>query len=70
MSGFQTPIHEALDIPEGSWFLFVCLFVFVRNIGPELTSITPPLFADKDWPLANIHAHLPPLYMGCHHTMV
>ena len=46
-----------------------CLFVFVRKIGPELTSITPPLFAEKDWPWVNIHAHLPPLYMGCHHTM-
>ena len=40
-----------------------CLFV-LRKISPELTSATnPPLFAEEDWPRANIRAHLPLLYM-------
>ena len=38
--------------------VFVC--VCVRKIGLELTSvINPPLFAEEDWPWANICAHLP-----------
>ena len=28
-----------------------------------LTAANPPLFAEEDWPWANIHAHLPLLYM-------
>ena len=44
-------------------------FFFLRKISPELTStINPPLFAEEDWPWANIWAHLPLLYMQdtCH----
>ena len=44
-------------------------FFFLRKISPELTSAAnPPLFAEEDWPSANIHAHLPLLYMwdACH----
>ena len=48
-----------------------CRFVgvFLKKISPELTSAAnPPLCAEEDWPWANIHAHLPLLYMGdvCH----
>ena len=38
------------------------LFLFLRKISPELTAASPPLFAEEDWPWANIHAHLPLLY--------
>ena len=52
---------------------FVCLFVFVflRTISPELTSAAnPPLFAEEDWPGANIRAHLPLLYTwDAYHSM-
>ena len=44
-------------------------FFFLRKISLELTSTSnPPLFAEEDWPWANIHAHLPLLYMWdtCH----
>ena len=33
------------------------------KINPELTTANPPLFAEEDWPWANIHAHLPLRYM-------
>ena len=37
----------------------------MRKISLELTSIAnPPLFAEENWPWANIHAHLPLLYVG------
>ena len=40
------------------------LFIYLRKIGPELTSTAnPPLFAEEDWPLANIYAHPPLFYM-------
>ena len=35
------------------------IFFFLRKISPELTAASPPLFAEEDWPWANIHAHLP-----------
>ena len=44
------------------------LFSFIlRKMSPELTSAaSPPLSAEEHWPWANIHAHLPLLYMwGC-----
>ena len=46
-------------------------FFFWRKIHPELTSAAnPPLFAEEDWPWANIHAHLPQLYMwNPYHSM-
>ena len=51
-------------------FLFLFLFfLFFRKISPELRSVAnPPLFAEEDWPWANICAHLPLLYMWatCH----
>ena len=37
--------------------------LFLRKISPELTSANPPLFAEEDWPWANICAHLPVLYI-------
>ena len=46
-------------------YLFVCL----RKISPELTSTAnPPLFAEEDWPWANIRTHLHLFYMwdSCH----
>ena len=42
---------------------------FLRKISPELTSaVNAPLFADEDWPWANIRAHPPLLYIwdACH----
>ena len=44
------------------FFLFK-MFVCLRKISPELTTASLPLFAEEDWPYANVHAHLPPLYM-------
>ena len=52
--------HQLWDAP---------FFVFLRKINPELTSAAnPPLFAEEDWPWANIRARLPLLYMwdACH----
>ena len=46
-----------------SFFLFLNFFFFLRKISPELTATNPPLFAEEDWPWANIHAHLPLLFM-------
>ena len=37
---------------------------FLRKISPELTSAANPLFAEKDWPWANICACLPLFYEG------
>ena len=54
---------------NANFFLSFFLSFFVRKIGPELTSANPPLFAEEDWPWANIHAHLPLLYMGHRHSM-
>ena len=36
---------------------------FFSFFSPELTTARPPLFAEEDWPWANIHIHLPLLYM-------
>ena len=50
---------------------FIYLFIFLRKISPELTSFAnPPLFAEEDSARANIHAHLPLLYMwDAYHSM-
>ena len=43
---------------------------FLRKFSPELTTANPPLFAEEDWPWANIHAHLPLLYTwDAYHSM-
>ena len=43
---------------------------FLRKISPELTAANPPLFAEEEWPWANIRAHLPLLYMwDTYHSM-
>ena len=40
------------------------VFFFLRKINPELASAAnPSLFAEEDWPRANICAHLPLFYM-------
>ena len=45
-------------------------FLFLRKISPELTADNP-LFAEEDWPWANIHAHLVLLYTwDAYHSMV
>ena len=45
-------------------------FFFLRKISPELTTASPPLFAEEAWPWANICAHLPLLYMwDAYHSM-
>ena len=45
-------------------FLKHNFFFFLRKISPELTPVAnPPLFAEEDWPRANICVHLPLLYM-------
>ena len=55
--------HILRDIQE--------IFLSLRKISPELTSAAnPPLFAEEDWPPANIHARLPLLYMwDTYHSM-
>ena len=46
------------------WEVWVLVLFFLRKISPELTcTANPPLFAEEDWPWANIRAHLPLLYM-------
>ena len=48
---------------------FIYLFIYLRKIRPELTSVTNhPLFPEEDWPWANIRVHIPLLYMwdACH----
>ena len=55
----------SFNVHRGSFVLFI----FLRKISPELRSATDlPLFAEEDWPWANIHAHLPLLYVWdtCH----
>ena len=49
----------------------ISFFFFLRTIRSELTSAAnPPLFAEEDWPWANIRAHLPLLYIGdAYHSM-
>ena len=44
---------------------------FLRKISPELTSASnPPLFAEEDWPWANIRTHLALFYMwDAYHSM-
>ena len=45
-------------------------FVFGGMISPELTTANPPLYAEEDWPWANIHARLSLLYMwDAYHSM-
>ena len=49
--------------------LHLFLFFF-RKISPELTAANPPLFAEEDWPRADIRAHLPLVYMwDTYHSM-
>ena len=46
------------------------LWVFLRKVRHELTTASPPLFAEEAWPWANIHAHLLLLYMwDAYHSM-
>ena len=50
-----------------TWKLYT--YSFLRKTGPELTSTAnPPLFAEEDWPWANICANLPLFYIwnACH----
>ena len=50
--------------------VFVCFWVFLRKISPELTAANPPLFAKEHWPWASIHAYLPQLYTwDAYHSM-
>ena len=47
-----------------------CIFFLLRKISPELITANPPLFAEEDWPWANIYAHLPLLYTwDAYHSM-
>ena len=57
--------------PYSSKSTLVSFFIFLEGkISPELTAANPPLFAEEDWPRANIHAHLPLLYMwDAYHSM-
>ena len=51
------------------WSVLGYFLFFLRKISSELTSAAnPPLFAEEDWPRANIRARLPLLYMwdACH----
>ena len=51
-------------------YMDILIFVFLRKISPELTAASPPLFAEEDWPWANIRAYLSLLYMwDAYHSM-
>ena len=52
--------YPLLPFESKPWGVF---FFLLWKISPELTTTNPPLFAEEDWPWANIHAHLPLLYM-------
>ena len=60
---YLSPFVLKLD----SYFIYLFIF-FLRKISPELRSANTPLFAEEDWPWANIRAHLPLFYMWdtCH----
>ena len=46
------------------------ILFFLRKISPELTTANPPLFAEENWPWANIHAHFPLFCMwDAYHSM-
>ena len=48
-----------------------CFVLFLRKISPELTTASPPLFAEEAWPWAKIRALLALLYMwDAYHSMV
>ena len=50
------------------WFLLVLFFW--RKISPQLTTASPPLFAEEAWLWANVHAHLPLVYTwDTYHSM-
>ena len=50
--------------------LLVFSGVFLRKISPELTTANLPLFAEEDWPGANINARLPLFYTwDAYHSM-
>ena len=61
------------------WYIIICTFPYVwnslyffffRKISPELNTANPPLFAEEDWPWANICVHLPLLYIwDAYHSM-
>ena len=57
--------HVNLTAMLAGWpQMLVILLYFLRKISPELTSTAnPPLFAEEDWPWANIHPLLPLRYM-------
>ena len=58
-----------MELADIKSVLFAFLILFLRKIRPDLTSATnPPLFAEEDWPWANICAHLPLFYTwdACH----
>ena len=57
---------KTIDI-KNTYSILITNF-FLRKISPELTTATNPLFAEEDWPWANIRAHIPLLYMwdACH----
>ena len=74
VSSFHYLLFILLLLPaffEFFCYLFSKLFFFLRKINPEVTSTAnPPLFAEEDWPWANIHAHLPLLYIwDAYHSM-
>ena len=49
---------------------FLFFFFFLRKTSPEPTTDNPSLFAEEDWPWANIHAHLPLFYTwDAYHSM-
>ena len=57
---------------RGRSFCLLHSFVFFppRKISPELTTASPPLFAEEDWPWASIHSRLPLLYTwDTYHSM-
>ena len=69
LKGLQDLLSSPLPDPSSNLTSFVLFLFLFRKISPELTSTTnPPLFAEEDWPWANISAHLPLLYMwdACH----
>ena len=60
-------MHEA----QATFLGYETFFFFLRKISPELTTANPPFFLlRKDWPWANIRAHLPLLYtLDTYHSM-
>ena len=58
-SVFHLPKPRFLKLSSFKYCWHTCSFLKKKKISPELTTANPALFAEEDWPWANICVHLP-----------